>query len=53
MPRKSLRRKTIELMRQHISKLKKEALSRELFDEEDSIEDDKYIRYCTILKDMV
>ena len=53
MPRKSLRLKTIELMRERISKLRKEYIERELLDEEDSIEDDKYLRYLTVLKDMV
>ena len=53
MPRKSLCLKTIELMRERISKLRKEYIERELLDEEDSIEDDKYLHYLTVLNQMV
>ena len=44
MPRKSRRRKTIELLQLEIKQLKKESILREIMSEEDSDEDDIYIQ---------
>ena len=53
MPRKSLRRKTIESMRYRVSQLKKQSVECEILDEEDSLEDDKYTRYRILLSEMI
>ena len=53
MPRKSLRLKTIELLQLRLSKLKKQCIQREMMDEEDSIEDDKYLHLRNLLKKML
>ena len=53
MPRKSLRLKATELMRHRVSQLKKQSVEREILDEEDSLEDDKYTRYRILLSEMI
>ena len=53
MPRKSRRRKAIELMNHQVLKLKKESILREVMDDEDSIEEDKYLHQKSVLKEMI
>ena len=44
MPRKSLRQKTIDIVKTQLSKLKNEFLLRLVMNVEDSIEDDNYMQ---------
>ena len=53
MPRISKRRETIKQMHFRVSKLHQEWIEREVMDEEDSDEDDKYIYYRSILQKML
>ena len=53
MPRRSHRRETIEQMHLRVSLLHQDLIAREVLDEEDSEEDDKYILNHSILQKMI
>ena len=53
MPRKSRRVQAIELMNLHVLKLKKEHILRDVMDEEDSLEDIKYVKHKAVLDEMM
>ena len=53
MPRKSLRLKAIDVLKLHVSRLRREYLLREIDDEEDSLEDEKYFRKKSMLNNMI
>ena len=53
MPRKSLRLKAIDVLKLHVTRLRREYILREIDDEEDSLEDEKYFRKKSMLDNMI
>ena len=53
MPRKSLRRKAIDIVAAQVARLRKEYILRDIDDEEDSLEDERYLKKKSLLKKMI
>ena len=52
MPWKSLRAKTIDVMKSHLLKLKKDLILHEVMDDKDSIEDNAYLHQTNMFNEM-